>query len=421
MPQLGYNRRPEANSNAMCDSHYIGHSHQPSARSHAKVKSQRPITMAAGPNDSCLLSQKDSLCLGRQEFTEQLLEMPKIQLHDHLEGSVRPQTILEEANRLGLSRPAEDTETMKSMISMKPDETLIEFLGKFDPFRFVFEDKESLKRLAYEAVEDNAKDGVKYVELRMNCQKNENKLSIGEVMDSVLDGIDKGSEDFGVKARFIASINRSYAPEDAMRIVNEAIKRKDRGVVGIDLAGDERHAPAKFKEAFAHARENGLQVTVHAGEALGASSIEAAIDDLGAERIGHGTRLREDRRVLERVRDEDVHLEMCPHSNRLLNVVSSLKNFPIREYTNEGISCSLNTDDKHIFDVNLIDEYKAMAGVNDFTLQELQNLNLRAIEHAFLPMVDKKQMIAEFKTNYERMNVRVLNSHDSANHGHISA
>ena len=416
-----YNDLTEALLLAMCDSHAIGHTHKHPTTLHAKVKAKRPITMAAGPNDSCLLSQKDSLVLGREEFTKQLLDMPKIQLHDHLEGSVRPKTILEEADRLGLERPADNISDMKSKISMKPNETLIQFLGKFDPFRFVFEDKDSLKRIAYEAVEDNANDGVKYVELRMNCQKNEDKLSIGEVMDSVLDGIDKGSEELGVKARFIASINRSYAPEDAMRIVKEAIKRKDRGVVGVDLAGDERHEPAKFKEAFAHARENGLKVTVHAGEALGPSSIEAAMDDLGAERIGHGTRLREDRRVLERVRDEDVHLEMCPHSNRLLNVVDSLKNYPIREYTNEGISCSLNTDDKHIFDVNLVDEYKAMAGVNDFTLQELQNLNLRAIEHAFLPMVDKKQMIAEFKANYDRMNDRVLKNHDSESKGHIAA
>jgi adenosine deaminase len=255
----------------------------------------------------------------------------------------------------------------------------------------------------------------------MNCQKNQDKLSIGEVMDAVLDGMDKGSEELGVKTRFIASINRSYDPRDAMKIVNEAIKRKDRGVVGIDLAGDERHKPEKFKEVFAHARKNGLQVTVHAGEALGPSSIEEAMDELGAERIGHGTRLREDRRVLEKVRDHDVHLEMCPHSNRLLNVVDSMRNYPIREYINEGISCSLNTDDKHIFDVNLIDEYKAMAGVNEFTLQELQNLNLRAIEHVFLPMVDKKQLIAQFKADYDRMNKSILEGHESASLGHIAA
>ena len=334
--------------------------------------------------------------------------MPKLQLHDHLEGSVRPTTILEEADRLGVERPAQNEKEMKAKVSMRPGENLLDFLQKFDPFRFIFEDKQSLERIAYEAVEDNHKDGVKYVELRMNCQKNEDKLSVGEVMDSVLEGMHRGSEEFGVEARFIASINRSSPPEAAMKIVKAAVARKDRGVVGVDLAGDEiNHPPAKFKEVFAYARKHGLQVTAHAGEAAGPHSIEGAIDELGAERIGHGTRLHEDKRVLNRVRDEDIHLEMCPHSNHLLSVVPELRGFPIRDYYNYGISTSLYTDDKHIFDVDLVDEYEAMAFHNDFTLQELQNMNLRALEHAFLPMVDKENLIHSFKSAYKVVNQEI--------------
>ena len=174
--------------------------------------------------------------------------MPKLQLHDHLEGSVRPTTILEEADRLGVERPAQNEKEMKAKVSMRPGENLLDFLQKFDPFRFIFEDKQSLERIAYEAVEDNHKDGVKYVELRMNCQKNEDKLSVGEVMDSVLEGMHRGSEEFGVEARFIASINRSYPPEAAMKIVKAAVARKDRGVVGVDLAGDALQVSEDLRE-----------------------------------------------------------------------------------------------------------------------------------------------------------------------------
>lgn len=350
-----------------------------------------------------------SVMLKRQDFLNAVREMPKVQLHDHLEGAVRPQTILEEADRLGLARPAADVAAMQDMIAMKPNEGLLEFLKKFNPFRFIFENPESLRRIAFEAVEDNANDGVKYVELRMNCLKNEAKMSIGEVMDSVLQGMEQGSKELGVETRFIASINRSHPVDTAWKIVKEAVARKEKGVVGIDLAGDEiNHPPEKFTEVFAYARANGLQVTVHAGEAVGPKSIDGAIDALGAERIGHGVRLREDKASLERVKKDDIHLEMCPHSNYLLNIVKDMRDYPLREYHDHGISCSINTDDPHIFGVTLIQEYMSQAQTSRFSLQELQNMNLRAIEHAFLPMVDKQRLIAEFKEDYQHLNARLL-------------
>lgn len=398
----------------MCLSHLRGlrSTHALSEKKPAKQpKMATPILLA----DAVTLSgsdQSSSICLSRKDFLGAVQQMPKVHLHDHLEGAVRPRTILEEAERLGLPKPATTVDEMQSMIGMRPNENLLDFLKKFDPFRFIFDDRQSLERIAYEAVEDNAKDGVKYVELRMNCSKNEKKLSIGEVMDSVLDGMHKGSRELGVEARFIASINRSHPIEKAWAIVKEAVARKDKGVVGIDLAGDEIHFPPElFKDVFAFARANGLQVTVHAGEAVGPHSIESAIDELGAERIGHGVRLREDKATLEKVRDEHVHLEMCPHSNHLLNIVQNMADYPLREYTEQGISCSLNTDDPHIFGVTLLQEYMGQAQTSKFSLQELQALNLGAIKAAFLPMVDKERLLAEFQKDYDRINAQVAATH----------
>jgi adenosine deaminase len=375
------------------------------------VAAGRPVSVASGPNDSCCLSQRDTLCMSRQQFEAQLKAMPKVQYHGHLEGWVRPETILEEADRLGRPRPAESVEQMKELVSMRPGENLLDFLKKFDPFRFVFEDRQSIERISYEAVEDNVKDGVGYVELRMNCQKNLNKISIGEVMDAALDGMHRAAQELGVEANFIASINRSYAAEDAMAIVKEAVQRKGRGVIGIDLAGDEiNHPPVKFKEVFDYARQNGLHVTVHAGEAMGPDSIAQAIDELGATRIGHGTRLREDQQLFDRVVAQGIHLEMNPTSNLLLNVVDSLKGYPLREYFEAGISTSINTDDQHIFQVGLVDEYMEQARLNNFSLQELQQMNLRALDHAFLPAERRQELKEEFAARYEQFNQQIVDS-----------
>jgi adenosine deaminase len=393
----------------------------PRRHSASKANSaQKPIVMAKGPQESFVPSNPNEITLSRKDFTKFVQQMPKIQLHDHLEGSVRPQTILEEADRLGIPRPADNVEEMSKMVSMQPGEGLIEFLTKFDKFRFIFDDEQSLARISYENVEDSKMDGVDYLEVRMNCQKNQDKLSIGQVMDAVLDGMHKGSEDFGVETRFIASINRSFPPADAMNIVKAAIERKDRGVVGIDLAGNERdYPPELFTEVFAYARENGLQATVHAGEAAGPESIEGAIDALGAERIGHGVRLRDDKELMSRVRDEDIHIEMCPHSNLLINVVDGMKDYPIREYHNHGISTSLSTDDQHIFGTTLVKEYTAMSEHNDFTLQEFQEMNVRGLEHAFLPQADKNRLIAKFTTEYKAIN-REISSQDRSAEFHAA-
>lgn len=365
----------------------------------------QPETFLCDLAESCELGRNGDRCLKRVDFEKIVREMPKLQLHDHLEGSVRPQTILDEAARLGVPKPAATLDDMRDLVAMCPGEDLLDFLKKFDSFRFVFEDANAIKRIAYEAVEDNHKDGVDYVELRMNCQKNPDVLSVGEVMDAALDGMECGSEEFGVECRFIASINRSYSAEDAMKIAEAAVARMERGVVGLDLAGDEiNHPPGKFTEVFAYARDHGLKVTVHAGEAMGPQSIEAAVDELGADRIGHGTRLLEDERLMARILEEDIHLEMCPHSNVLLNVVDGMKGYPIRDYHDVGISTSLNTDDKHIFDIDLVDEYMAMVEHNGFSLEELQKMNLRALEHAFLPLVDKTRLIEQFRAEYDSIN-----------------
>ncbi len=347
---------------------------------------------------------EEAIFLSPDTFQRAVEEMPKVQLHLHLEGAVRPATILEEAERRGLEPPAETVTELKEKISMRAGEGLLEFLAKFDPFRFMFADVDSLQRLAYEAVEDNARENVRYVELRMNPLKSPDQVDVGSVLDALLAGIEEAKADFDVEANFIVSLNRSYSAESAMEVVHQAVARVDRGIVGIDLAGDEiHHPPEKFTEVFAYARDNGLRVTVHAGEALGPDSIEGAIDCLKAERIGHGVRAKESRATMDRIRDEQIHLEMCPHSNSLLNI-EQIRGYPLKHYTNHGISCSLSTDDPAIFDVTLNQEHLEQARQNGLSLQQLQRLNLNAAEAAFLPLVDKQSLVDHLQSSYENLN-----------------
>lgn len=374
--------------------------------SHSPTCSHQPQIYMRGAE---VEDSAEAVFVAPDRFERATAEMAKVQLHLHLEGAVRPESILEEAARQNLEPPAASVEELKAKISMKPGEGLLAFLKKFDPFRFMFADVDSLKRLAYEAVEDNAKENVRYVELRMNPLKSPDRVDIGGVLDAILEGINSAEKDLGVKANFIVSLNRSYSVDSAMEVVKAAVERKENGIVGIDLAGDEiNHPPEKFTEVFKYARDNGLRVTVHAGEAVGPSSIEGAIDHLKAERIGHGVRLHEDKESVARVRDEQIHLEMCPHSNYLLNIVPGMKAYPIKYYTNEGISCSLSTDDPGIFDVTLTQEHNEQARQNGFSLQQLQQLNLNAARAAFLPMVEKETLIAELEASYRKINSELL-------------
>ena len=346
-------------------------------------------------------STAETRYLDRERFLQVVRDMPKTELHTHLEGAVRPDTILELAAVYGVDLGVTDIEGLKRKIQMRPGEDLLAFLKKFDPFRFVFDHPESLTRVAYEMIEEEAREGVVYSEIRINPVKREDQLSIDGVLDAVLEGMHQASDDYGIESRLIVSLNRSYPLESAMRVARAAVARKDRGVVGMDLAGDEVHHPAaKFKEVFDYAKQQGLHITIHAGEAVGPESIRQALEVCHAERIGHGVRLGEDPAVLDEVARRHTPLEMCPDSNLLINVVKDLKSYPLMAYARRGIPVTISTDDRHIFDLTLTGEYMAMAEQCGLSLQDLEKISLTGIRSSFLPEREKARVEAGWR---ERM------------------
>ncbi|MFN8608419.1 MAG: adenosine deaminase [Vulcanimicrobiota bacterium] len=336
--------------------------------------------------------------VSRESFRQMVLEMPKTELHTHLEGAVRPETILELAPRYGVDLGVSSVAELKRKIQMRPGENLLDFLKKFDPFRFIFDHPESLSRVSYEMIEDMAREGVIYTEIRINPVKHEEVLSIDGVLDAVLDGMRRACRDYPIEARLIVSLNRSYPLDSAMRVARAAVARKDRGVVAMDLAGDEVHYPASsFKQVFDYAHAQGLHITIHAGEAMGPESIRQALDSCHAERIGHGVRLGEEPRLMRELATRKVTLEMCPDSNLLINVVKDLKSYPLKGYSQHGVPVTISTDDRHIFDLTLVGEYMAMAENCDLSLQDLEKISLTGIRSSFLKPAEKARLEARWR------------------------
>ena len=353
--------------------------------------SAQPLTRIGDPSKSDATTRY----VDRETFRQLVVDMPKTELHTHLEGAVKPETILDLAGQYGVD--VGTLPELKRKIEMRPGENLLDFLKKFNPFRFVFDHPESLQRVAYEMVEEDALEDVLYTEIRINPVKHEEVLSIEGVLDAVLQGMHQASQDFGIEARLIVSINRSYPVESAMRVARAAVARKDQGVVGLDLAGDEVHFPAaNFKTVFDYAKRQGLHITIHAGEAAGPESIRQALDVCHAERIGHGVRLGEDPALLQEVARRGVTLEMCPDSNLLINVVKDLKSYPLPVYVEVGVPVVVSTDDRHIFNLTMVGEYMALAENCGLSLQDLHRISLAGIRSSFLPDAEKTALEARW-------------------------
>ncbi|MCA9600769.1 MAG: adenosine deaminase, partial [Myxococcales bacterium] len=248
-------------------------------------------------------------------FFEQL---PKTDLHVHLDGSLRLSTILELAESRGIKLPATTTEGLaKAMHCGETTGSLVEYLKAFDVTLRVMQTEEALSRIAYELAEDAARENVWYMEVRYAPMLHtSNGLPLVVVVEAVLEGLREAQKDYGIRSNLIICGIRNISAQSSLEMAELAVAYKNRGVVAFDLAGAEYDHPAKHHlEAFNLVRDNNINVTIHAGEAYGPESIHQAIHVCGAHRIGHGCRLREDGDLLHYVNDHRIALECCPSSN----------------------------------------------------------------------------------------------------------
>lgn len=321
--------------------------------------------------------------------------IPKVELHRHLEGSLRLQTILDVARTMGVTVPLH-TGQLRNLVQVQSGEpnTFQTFLAKFATLRLFYRSPDIIHRITREAIEDAAMDNIRYLELRFTpiALSRAECFPLGEVIDWVCESAEKAGQDFNIQVRLIVSVNRHEGVELAEQVAWLAADRIKRNIVGIDLAGNEAEFSAsQFAGIFREARESGLHITIHAGEWAGAQSVRQALEELGAERVGHGVRIIEDQDVISLARDRQVVFEVCLTSNQHSGVVALLEDHPFMNMMTAGLNITLNTDDPGISQITLGKEYQLACETFGMSQSVLKDRILAAAAGSFLP-VEQKQI-----------------------------
>lgn len=326
--------------------------------------------------------------------------LPFIDLHRHLDGSTRLETILDLGRKHNLPLPAWDAESLRPHVQVTdPQPGVMAFLAKYKWLIAVLVDYDACRRIAYENVEDLLREQIDYAELRFSpwFMAEGNGLNPQGVVEAVVDGVEAGVRDFGVPVQLIGILSRTYGPEICTQELQSLLAYKDH-LVAVDLAGDEARFPARlFIDHFKKVRTAGLHVTVHAGEADGAESIRDAVDLLGAERIGHAVRAFESPAVIEMLRSRHIGIETNLTSNVQTSTVESFAAHPLRRFLEAGLMATINTDDPGISAITLKHEFLVAAPAAGLTRQQIQQAQANALETAFLHPLDKQTLLAAKK------------------------
>jgi len=330
----------------------------------------------------------------------ELRRWPKAELHVHLDGSLRPETLLELAREAGVRLPADTPDALARALATGSG-SLEAYLARYDVTLSVMQTAAALERVAYEFVLDVAKESVRYVEVRYSPLLHPT-LSLADALEAPLRGIARGSAETGTRVGVIVCAIRTQAPARSLDLAQAAADYRGMGVVGFDLAGAERgHRASDHRAAFAFAAQHGLACTCHAGEGDGPESIHEALHVCGATRIGHGTRLGEDPALLADVVERRIPLEMCLTSNVHTRSVSAPAAHPFRRYLEQGVIVTLNTDGRLVDGVTLTDEYYVAHTVLGLERKELERVTLNAFESAFLPEYERVALLARVQEELE--------------------
>ncbi|MDQ3389345.1 MAG: adenosine deaminase [Gemmatimonadota bacterium] len=330
---------------------------------------------------------------------ELLHRLPKAELHVHLDGSLRAETMLELAAEYGKTMPESDADGLREYMHVRDARNLVEYLDRFAITLSVMQTAEALERIAYELASDLAAENVRYAEIRYSPILNTREgLPLTETVDAPLRGLRRAEEEFGIRTSIIICGIRNMDPATSRDLADLTVAYKDRGVVAFDLAGAEYNYPAKkHKDAFFTVINQNMAATIHAGEAYGPESIHQALHYCKAHRIGHGTRLFEDPELMQYVVDFRIPIEICLTSNVQTRAVRSFEEHPLREYYDRGIVLSLNTDNRLMSATTVTEEFWRAHEHQGFTWEELTELSVMAFESAFMHREEKRAMVARVR------------------------
>ncbi len=327
--------------------------------------------------------------------------LPLIDLHRHLDGNVRLETILDVGRQHNLPLPAWDVEGLRPHVQVVDTEAngaampgVMAFIARFRWMTEVMVDYDACHRIARENVEDAAREGLDYVELRFSpwFMAETHRLDPAGVVEAVVDGVETGNRDFPVKANLIGIISRTYGPEAGWRELEALLKCRDH-LVALDLAGDEVNWPGEhFVEHFRRAREADWQITAHAGESAGPQSIWQALQGLKATRIGHAVAAVEDPVLMEYMAEHSIGIETSLTSNVQTSTVPSYADHPARRLLDEGLLVTLNTDDPGVSGIDLRHEYEVAAPKAGLSEAQIRRAQQNALTVAFLSASEREAL-----------------------------
>jgi adenosine deaminase len=334
------------------------------------------------------------------ERVRDVSELPKAHLHLHFTGSMRPATLLELADKYGVRLPDALTEALTSgeppSLRATDERGWFRFQRLYDAARSCLREPEDIRRLVREAAEEELRDGSGWLEIQVDPTSYAPRLGgLIPALEIILDAVDSAARDTGLGMRVVVAANRMKHPLDARTLARLAVRYADRGVVGFGLSNDERRGMARdFDRAFTIAREGGLLSTPHGGELAGPASVRDCLDDLGADRIGHGVRTAEDPRLLQRLADRQVTCEVCPASNVALGVYEKPEDVPLRTLFEAGVPLALGADDPLLFGSRLAAQYEIARNHHGFTDAELAELARQSVRSSAAPEDVKAKLLA---------------------------
>jgi adenosine deaminase len=325
--------------------------------------------------------------------------LPKVELHRHLEGSLRLDTMVDIARQHGITIPA-DVLRLSTLVQIQEEDkfTFQNFLAKFNTLRLFYRSPDAIHRITREAVEDAAKDNVRYMELRFTpvALSRAERFPLHDVMDWVITSAQEASKKYGVIVRLIASMNRHESTELAEQVAWLAVEHLTDGMVAIDLAGNEAEFKTEpFYGLIKEARQSGLHITIHAGEWGPATNVKEAIEELGAERVGHGVRVLEDQNVVALARERGTAFEVCLTSNYQSGVVGSLDTHPLMRMLDAGLNITINTDDPSISRITLSHEYYTACEDLSMPQSTLRQRIVAAAQACFLEDHEKENLVKQ--------------------------
>jgi adenosine deaminase len=330
-----------------------------------------------------------------KNFDPRYNAIPKTELHIHLEGSIRTQTIIDVARQYNLSLPSYEVSELDKRVKiydqMKNLDTVLEAFGIFQKS---ITSPEVVERIAWELFEDAAKQNIKLFEVRFSPDWafHGHNLDWDACLEGLLRAKERAEREFDMAIGYIVITSRGMGVESGIRTVDWAIRHRQH-FIGVDLADSEREFPIKeFAKQIFKAREAGLKVTVHSGEDTPASFVVDTINAINPDRIGHGIHIIEDMQAVELVKERDITLEVNPWSNYLTNSVPSIEAHPLKKLFDLGVRVTINSDDPEVLETNLNNEYRIAHEILGMSMEDIAACNLNAFDASFIPL-EKKQRI----------------------------